>query len=193
MYLTEDNVPQAALPIGPLRAHLRLGSGFADDGVQDGVLEACLRAALARIEAQTARALVRRGFVQHLAAWRDLGRQSLMRAPLEAVTALRIVDVGGAVETVDPARYHVERDHARPCIAARGFVLPGIPVGGRAEIAFVAGFGPDWSDVPGDLALAALTLAAAIYEERAGADGLPGSVAALLAPWRPVRIWGGLV
>ena len=40
-------MPQTALPIQEFKDHLRLGSGFADDGVQDALAVAYLRAALA--------------------------------------------------------------------------------------------------------------------------------------------------
>ena len=35
-------VPDAALPVAAFRDHLRLGSGFADEGAEDALLQALL-------------------------------------------------------------------------------------------------------------------------------------------------------
>ena len=47
MLMEQSQVPLAVLPVAQFKDHLRLGTGFGDDGVQDGVLETYLRAALA--------------------------------------------------------------------------------------------------------------------------------------------------
>ncbi len=60
MLVEQTTVPGAALPVAEFKDHLRLGTGFADDGVQDGVLEAYLRAAMAAIEARTGKILLTR-------------------------------------------------------------------------------------------------------------------------------------
>jgi uncharacterized phiE125 gp8 family phage protein len=72
MMLTEVTaVPQAALPVQALKDHLRLGSGFADDGRQDALLESHLRAAMAAIEGRIAKALIRAPVPLVLEDWRD--------------------------------------------------------------------------------------------------------------------------
>ena len=58
MLVEQTTVPTAALPVAEFKDHLRLGTGFADDGVQDDVLEAYLRAAIATIEARTSLSLI---------------------------------------------------------------------------------------------------------------------------------------
>ena len=64
MVLTEQTaVPTAALPIQEFKDHLRLGTGFADDGVQDALAEGYLRAALAAIEGRIGKALIARDFL----------------------------------------------------------------------------------------------------------------------------------
>lgn len=63
MMLSEESpVLETALPVQALKDHLRLGSGFSDDDVQDGVLMMHLRAALAVIEARTGKAILARQF-----------------------------------------------------------------------------------------------------------------------------------
>jgi uncharacterized phiE125 gp8 family phage protein len=184
----------AALPVAEFRDHLRLGTGFADDAVQDGVLETCLRAALAAIEARTGKAILRREFRWSVSAWRDLARQALPLAPVAAITRLVIVDRTGAETVTAPERYALARDTHRPALVAQGFLLPSIPVGGSAEITFTAGYGAAWAGVPADLRTAVFLLAASYYETRAGTgngSGFPAEVNALLPPYLQVRLFGG--
>ncbi|WP_375262529.1 hypothetical protein [Palleronia sp.] len=191
MYLVEQSgLSAAALPISDLRAHLRLGTGFADDAVQDPVLEWSLRAAMAQIEAATGKALLKRDFSVTVPAWRENGRQVLPRAPLETVSEIAVVDGKGARNVLDLGAIHIRHDAHRPAIVARGFALPTIPAGSRAEIAFRAGYADTWSELPGDLSFAVLSLAGALYEERAQPGQIPSGVKALIAPYRQPRLWG---
>ncbi|SPJ22430.1 head-tail connector protein [Palleronia abyssalis] len=177
----------AALPVGDLRTHLRLGTGFSDDSIQNPVLERALAAAIGHVESLTGKALLARQFVSTVGAWRDLGRHSLPRAPLVSFDGLTMIDAQGLRGKIASDAVHVSRDTHRPALVAKGFVLPTIPTGGVAEITFTAGFGP-WEAVPADLRLGVLTLAAAYYEDRAAPGDLPAGVAALLAPYRQMRL-----
>ncbi|SLN45987.1 Phage gp6-like head-tail connector protein [Aquimixticola soesokkakensis] len=195
MLVEQTTVPDAVLPVARFKDHLRLGTGFADDAVQDEVLATYLRAAMAAIEARTGKVLLERNFVWTLTAWRDLGAQSLPVAPARAITSLVIVDRLGAETVVDAARYVLEPDAHRPRLKATGFVLPQIPVAGQAKIAFSAGFGADWAGIPVDLAQAVMLLAAHYYEHRfatAAAEGvMPYGVSSLIERYRHVRLFGG--
>ncbi|MEY2961928.1 MAG: hypothetical protein RLZ60_1758, partial [Pseudomonadota bacterium] len=71
MLVEQTTVPLAALPVAEFKGHLRLGSGFADDGLQDGVLVAALRAAIAAIEARTGKILIQRDFSWTVYRWRS--------------------------------------------------------------------------------------------------------------------------
>ncbi|MHC0053110.1 head-tail connector protein [Actibacterium sp. D379-3] len=195
MLIEQTTVPAAALPVSQFRDHLRLGTGFADDGAEDALLEALLRAAMSAIEARTGKVLLTRGFVWSLVAWRDGIRQALPVAPVTQVSELKIIDRQDAAVVVDPAAYRLEKDTHRPRLAAGGAALPVIPLGGSAEIGFEAGFGAEWDAVPADLAQAVLLLGAHYYEHRSeaafGEGGMPFGVLALLERWRTVRILGG--
>ena len=195
MLIEQTGVLAAALPVQTMKEHLRLGSGFTDDGVQDGLVESYLRAAMAAIEGRIGKALLARRFLLTLEDWRDGAAQALPVAPVIAIVSVTLFDALGAAVLVDPARYRLVADVHRPKLASRGVLLPQVPLDGRAEVVFEAGFGADWSDVPADLVQAVMLLAAEYYENRheqgAREGGLPHGVQALIERWRTVRILGG--
>lgn len=188
-------VPGAVLPVAALADHLRLGTAFQGDTAQAGLLEGYLRAAVAAVEGRIGKALLARGFRLVLADWRGEGAQPLPVAPVSAVTEVALVDGAGARVVLEAARFRLERDMHRPKLVAVSGALPAIPAGGRVEVAFAAGFGAVWADVPGDLRQAVMLLAAQYFEARHdagdGVAGLPVAVQALIERWRTVRILGG--
>ena len=196
MMLTElTSVASAVLPVQALKDHLRLGSGFSDAGMQDGLIESYLRAAMAAIEARIGKVVLTRRFKLSLEDWRSSAEQPLPVAWVSAVVSVALVDAAGGSVTVDPARYRLVQDMHRPKLMAAGVLLPSVPTDGRAEIVFDAGFGAAWSAVPADLAQAVLLLAAEFYENRSDlgqrATGLPVAVQGLIERWRTVRVLGG--
>lgn len=187
-------VAGAALPVQAMKDHLRLGTGFADDDVQDGLIETHLRAALAAIEGRIGKVLITRQFLLVLADWRDPGDQALPLAPVNAIVSVTLRDGAGVGVAVDPGRYRLIEDLQRPRLVPVGLLLPSVPAAGRVEIVLEAGFSAEWAGVPADLAQAVLLLAAMFYENRhdaAAAAGLPGRVMALIEGWRTVRVLGG--
>lgn len=187
-------VPGAALPVAAFRQHLRLGTGFADDASQDGLLEALLRAALAGIEGRIAKVLLNRSYRLRLARWRNGTAQPLPLAPVRVIAQVVMQDRNGHEVPVDPGRWRLEPDAHRPQLVATGYLLPGVPSGGAVLIDFEAGFGADWADVPPDLAQAVFLLAAQYYEQRAEGQGqagpMPFGVLTLIERWRRVRSFG---
>ena len=196
MILTESaTVPTLALPIAAFKTHLRLGTGFADDTLQDGLIESTLRAAIAMIEARIGKMLIARRFLWKIEDWRTGSEQALPVAPVTAVVSVTLVDASDVATVVDPARYKLVQDTHRPKLVATGSALPLVPMAGRAEVVFDAGFGAVWAAVPADLAQAVLLLAADYYENRHEAGmreaGLPFGVVTLIERWRTVRVLGG--
>lgn len=185
-------VSQAALPLAEFKAHLRIGTGFADDNVQDALAESYLRAALGAIEGRTAKAVLTRDFRLVLPYWRDCAVQALPLAPVTAILSVTTRDRDGVATLVDPARYRLVGDMQRPRLSGAGLLLPGIPVGGAVEIVMTAGFG-GWAEVPADLGQAVLLLAAYFHEHRHDGPGaaLPVAVTSLIERWRTVRVLGG--
>jgi uncharacterized phiE125 gp8 family phage protein len=196
MILTEvTTIPAAVLPVQAMKDHLRLGTGFADDGLQDALIEGYLRAAIAALEARIGKVLITRRFRWQIEAWRDGAAQALPVAPVSAISSMQLRNAAGDAIQVAPNRIRLVQDTHRPRLAAMGGALPTIPALGTAEIEFDAGFGPSWSDVPPDLAQASFLLAAEFYEHRHDAGltqpGLPAGVTRLIERWRTVRIIGG--
>jgi uncharacterized phiE125 gp8 family phage protein len=197
MLLTEEtDVPAEALPVQSMKDHLRIGTGFSDDGMQDGLIIGHLRAAIATIEARTGKALLARRFKLRLDRWRDgRGGQALPVAPVAALVSVAIEAADGTVRTIDPASYRLVQDMARPRVVGAQMGFPALTEGRVVEIVFDAGFGTAWANVPADLAQAVLLLAAEHYETRHDAGmtraALPMAVHALIERWRTVRILGG--
>lgn len=196
MMLTEEtSVASAALPVQALKDHLRLGTGFSDGNMQDGLIESYLRAAMSAIEGRTGKALMQRRFKLVLQDWRDASEQALPVAPVAAVVSVTLFDVAGGSTVLAASRYRLVADTHRPKLAASGYLLPTVPGDGRVEILFDAGFGTAWASVPPDLQQAVFLLAGQYYESRnefAGVPaGLPYPVQALIEKWRTVRVLGG--
>ncbi|WP_121629960.1 head-tail connector protein [Tropicibacter alexandrii] len=192
MLVEETQVPEVALPVAELKRHLRLGTGFAEDDVQNSVLGSFLRAAMAAIEARTGKALIERGFVITLADWRATDAQVLPVSPVTAITELAVIDAYGVATVIDAGRYRLVKDAFEPKLAPMGAMLPTIPTGGAAEIRLTAGFGAAFANIPADLQQAVLLLAAHYYEyrdETALSQGcMPFGVTSLIARFRPVRL-----
>lgn len=195
MLVEQTSVAAASLPVADFRDHLRLGTGFADEGAEDSILETFLRAAIAAVEAWTGKVLLERDFSWSLMAWRDGRAQTLPVAPVSEILTVRIIDCLDWQSIVDPAKYRLQQDTHRPVLMARGSRLPTIPPQGSVSIEFTAGFGGNWLDVPADLSQAVMLLAAYYYEYRhemrVGGAVMPYGVSSLVDRWRNVRLVGG--
>ena len=192
MLIEDTPLTSAALPLEPFKAHLRMGSGFGQETLQDAVLAAFLRAALAAVEARTGKVLIRRAFTLTVSAWQEADAQALPVVPVSAVTQMEQVSSSGERLAVDADGWWLEQDSQRPKLRARGSWLPAIPQGGTVVMQLVAGMSPDWDRLPGDLQQAVLMLAAHYYEYRndtgLGDGCMPFGVTSLLERYRPMRL-----
>lgn len=186
--------PSEALPLAALKSHLRTGSGFSADALQDELLEAFVRAAIASIEPRIGKVLLTRELEWHIERWTESDRQPLPVAPVSTVVGVSLITLSGELSAVPPDRYKLARDTHRPQIVSAAGGLPTIPTGGAAAIHFFAGYGTAWSDIPVDLRQAVLLLAAHFYENREAAEGageaMPFGVTSLLEPYRTIRLFG---
>lgn len=192
MLIEETSVPDTALPVEQFKAHLRLATGFGDDGLQDDLLAGFLRAALAAVEARTGRVLIRREFTLELSNWRDHSRQVLPLVPVVAIIEASMRDAGGT-ETVLPAgQLRLDPDGQRPVIRPDNALLPPVPRGGRVVIRLLAGMADDWGALPADLGQAVLLLAAHYHEYRhetaLGSGCMPFGVTSLIQRYRVIRL-----
>lgn len=182
-------VPSAVLPVAALAEHLRLARGFSDDGSQDAVLERCLRAASAAVEARIGKALLERRFLLTLLAWQTPKGHVLPVAPVQEIEAIRLITRAGAETVLNPARYRLHPDRHRPQLVPMEAVLAEPVQGGSIEVVFRAGFSESWAGLPADLQQAVMLLAAQYWgQDAAPEQGMPLAVAVLLEPHRPVRL-----
>ena len=195
MLIEETTVPDGVLPVAAFKAHLRLGSGFDTDDVQDALVRSFLRAALAAIEVRTGKVLISRTFSWSVTGWRGPYAQVFPVAPVTEVLAVAQVARGGDESVVNPDQYWLERDMQQPRLRAFGAGLTPVPAGGAVKVSFVAGFGSDWADLPGDLAQAVLMLGAHYYEYRNDtglSEGcMPFGVSSLIERYKTVRMGFG--
>lgn len=190
-------VPEAALPLAEFKAHLRLGTGFGEGSLQDGVLAGFLRAAIAAIEARTGKILIERDFSITLTRWRNMAAEALPLVPVTSVSALVLADAAGGEVTAEPAAYRLEQDSQCPRLAAAGACLPAIPAGGTVRLEVAAGMAADWGSLPADLGQAVLLLAAHFYEYRdetsLSRGCMPFGVTSLIERYRVMRLAIGAV
>lgn len=196
MLIEETAIADAALPVDQFKAHLRLGTGFAEGSVQDEVLKSFLRAAIAAIEARTGKVLIEREFSWSVNVWRDQSGEVLPVAPVSRVESVTLADAGGAQTSLAAEAYRVEKDSQRPRLRPKGTSLPKIAKGGSVRIVFTAGMAVDWGSLPADLGQAVLLLAAHYYEYRdetaLGVGCMPFGVTSLLQRYRTVRFGVGV-
>lgn len=187
MLVELTTVPPEALPVARLKEHLRLGTGFADDAVQDGLLEGFLRAAMAAIEGRTGKALIERAFRWPYARARD-GALQLPLAPVSGVTEVVRLDEEGGEKVLAAADWRLISDTHMPRVAVAGE--------GRYRVGFLAGYGPEFNDLPADLQQAVMLLAAHYYDYRhdtaLSAGCTPFGVSTLVERYRLLRLgdWG---
>lgn len=195
MLIEETTVPDGALPVEVFKAHVRLGSGFDTDDVQDAVVRSFLYAAMVAVEARTGKALIAREFSWSVNGWRGIDAHVMPVAPVMAISAVVQVGRNGSETEVGAGEYWLARDMQQPRLRSASSALPSVPAGGAVKVSFVVGFGPDWGSLPADLAQAVLMLAAHYYEYRnyMGLSGecMPFGVSSLIERYKPVRMGFG--
>ena len=127
MLIDETTVPDGALPVEEFKAHLRLGSGFDGNSLQDDVLRSFLRAALSAVEARTGKALISRSFSYTLSEWGDAQGQVLPVAPVVAIDAITATDRTGTEAILPVDGIWLERDQTQPRVRPIGAALPADP------------------------------------------------------------------
>lgn len=193
--IEETSVPDGALPVDDLKAHLRLGTGFVEDTVQDEVLRGFLRAALAAIEGRTSKVLLERNFRLDVFDWRCPDAHPFPISPISSINAIEVVTQAGDRTIIDSAAFWLEHDSGQANLRSVSVSLPTLARAGRAEVSFSAGYGAAWSDVPVDLRQAVMLLAAHYYEFRndtgLSAGCMPFGVTSLIDRYKTMRLYAG--
>jgi len=160
------------------------------------LITSLVAAARVHVETTTRRALISQGWTFALDAWPASGRVELPLSPLISVSTIEVHDEDGVPATLDPVTYEVDGASLPPRILRRrGHVWPspGLLAGG-IHIDFTVGHGLLASDVPEPMRQAVRLLVGHWFEHREpvvlgdNAAPVPDTVAALLAPYYPVRL-----
>jgi len=165
--------------IDDLRAYLRI-----ENDADDPLLAALAVAAIGHCETFLGQLLLRRSVTQRLTAssqWQRLGA-----TPVTAITSVTGIPAEGASFALSPDAYAIDID-----LNADGWVRviqPG--AAGRIDVVCTAGMASEWHDLPEPLRLAAMRLLGHLHAYRDDAEdrGPPAAVAALLRPWRRMRL-----
>jgi uncharacterized phiE125 gp8 family phage protein len=147
MLIEETNIPDAVLPVAAFKAHMRMGTGFAEDTLQEAVIAGFLRAAIAAVEARTGKVLIERQFTQVIQKSGPVEVVPLGVAPVSEVVEVQSLTRSGAARVVDADAYWLERDAQTPRLRAVGSSLGQLEVGGEMRVRMQAGFGTAWEDV----------------------------------------------
>lgn len=191
MVIELTSVADAALPVEAFKAHLRMGTAFSVEDVQDEVLTGFLRAAIAGIEARTDKVLIARDFsvTCHNVRRRDV--LGLPLAPVSGIARVVAVSAEGIETDLTLERFRLEQDAQVPRL--RGPIA--VPSQGELRVELVAGYGATWDEVPADLRQAVMMLAAHYYEYRDDTALSPGcmpfGVSSLIERYRHIRIGRG--
>ena len=194
MLSEETVVPVSALPVQALKDHLRLGTGFSDDGLQDALIQGYIRAAIAAIEGRIGKVLILRRFRWILERWRWSDQQTLPVAPVSDNRVGGADQCGRRIQPGRPCRYRLVEDMHRPRLQSAGTALPSIRrrAGGDTVQCRV---GPAWGNVPADLQQAVMLARRRVSRTsprvRDAGSALPFGILALIERWRTVRIIGG--
>jgi uncharacterized phiE125 gp8 family phage protein len=165
--------------VDALKTYLRV-----DQDADDPALAAFLAAAIGHAEAFTRMILIQRSGTQRLGVMSDW--QRLSATPVRSITQVMGIPAEGTSFSLPSTAYAIDIDND-----GDGWIRVMQPGGaGRVDIGFTAGLAVDWFGLPEALALGVLRLASHLYAYRDdGADaGPPAAVAALLSPYRRMRL-----
>ena len=161
------------------KAYLRI-----DHMEEEALIDRLIADAAALAEAFTAQQLLQRQVVETLSA--GSGWQRLSSAPVRSITGVEGVPAEGATFPLPVGSYAIDIDaHGQGWVRVTN---PG--AAGRIRVTLGAGLASDWAGLPEPVQLGILRLTAHLYTHRDSADdvGPPAAVAALLRPWRRMRL-----
>jgi len=180
--------PPAVEPISlqQAKAWLRV-----DHAADDELIGALILAARLCVEAASRKLLVAQLWRLSMDAWPD-GDIVIPLTPLRQVNALRVYGADNVAVGVSPMTWTIDLPSQRVRVSPPPRA-PGRPFGG-CEVDVVVGIGANADGVPAPLRLAVRMLVARWYERRGDAESdarfetMPAEIAALIAPYRTMRL-----
>ena len=189
MLIEKAQIEDADLPLDAFKAHLRQGTGFGNDTLQDAVLTGFLRAAISAIETRIGKVLMQRIFEWRIGA--GAAGDAIPLNPVQAITAILVFDRYGNEQSVDVADYWIDQD---AYTARLGRSLPRVPAGGAIQLGLRVGMVETFAALPADLTQAIMMLAAHYYEYRNDTSlsqgCMPFGVTSLIERYRTLRLSG---
>lgn len=161
------------------KAYLRL-----ENDEEDAPLGAIILAAIAHAEAFTRQILIRRGASETIGISREWTR--LSATPVYQINGANGLPANGAPFALADTHFDIDIDnngdgHIRILQAGSA---------GRVEVQYHAGISESWAGLPEAMRLGILRLIGHLHLHRDNGDdaGPPAAVAALLRPWRRMRL-----
>lgn len=155
-----------------------------ENGDEDALAAGLAGSAATLCEQFTGRALLRRGFVETIAATTAWTR--LRASPVQVIAGVDALAANGSATPIAAGAYMIDID-----AAGEGWVrLIGSAQSQRLRVRYEAGLSPDWAGLPEALRHGIVRLSAHLYQQRDRPDesGPPAAVTALWRPWRRLRI-----
>lgn len=183
--------PPAVEPVSLIEAKSHLRVDFSDD---DTLIRSYITAARGYVEQHLRRALVTQTWESVLDYWPATGRLMLPFPPLQSVTSVTYYDEDGASAVFASSNYLVDAVGEPGCIVLKtnkSWPTVTLQETNGVVVRFVAGYGVA-ADVPEAIKAAIKLTLGTLYENREGAQVLPGvtsavlpfGVAELLMPYR---------
>lgn len=163
-----------------------------DHDAEDTLVDALVTAARRFVEAETGRILIDQTWRFFLDRWPLRGIVPAPLAPVREILSATVAAADGTPVALPADALALVGDRAPTLIRVdpARVSAPLAPHGGIV-VTFLAGYGADPEDVPGDLVQAVRLVLAHLYERRDGpgaASAMPAAALALLAPYRVVRL-----
>jgi hypothetical protein len=202
--LMRDPVPLTDDAIDDITSYLRI-----DTPDDDALIASLIASAIARAESFCSQMFIQRNVTEQLQLWTmnderagwSVGNQliapnlhtrrdwkPLTALPVAAIAQVNALAVDGGVTPLNPAQFGVDID-----AEGRGWVRINDPsVSGRISVLYRAGYAVSWDTIPEAIRQGVIRLVSYMYTNRDSATdtGPPAAVAALLRPWRRMRLSG---
>jgi uncharacterized phiE125 gp8 family phage protein len=205
--LVRDPIPLTGDTVDDITGYLRI-----DTPDDDALIASLVASAIARAEGFCGQMLIQRNVTEQVQIWTVTDERAgwsvadqlitpnvrtrrdwkpLTALPVAAIAQVNALVVDGTSVPLSPAQFSVDID-----AEGRGWVrIADQAITGRVSVLYTAGLASGWNTMPEAIRQGVIRLTSYMYTSRdlAGDSGPPAAVAALLRPWRRMRLSGGAV